>query len=103
MIGVTWNALLLGEKFLLVLLHLHLWRNFQLDPGQLEVVLDRRLMQDDNRGLGTGVTDNKVTPSNFRLVVERSGGTQEVTDAVILLWIIKVYLRERVDLNQTQN
>lgn len=41
------------------------------DTGEFQVVLDRRLYQDDNRGLGQGVTDNKVTPANFRLVVER--------------------------------
>jgi alpha-mannosidase II len=41
-----------------------------LETGFLEVVLDRRLMQDDNRGLGQGVTDNKVTPSNFKLLLE---------------------------------
>ena len=39
--------------------------------GEFQVVLDRRLYQDDNRGLGQGVTDNKITPANFRLVVER--------------------------------
>lgn len=42
-----------------------------LHEGELQVVLDRRLYQDDNRGLGQGVTDNKVTPVNFRLVVQR--------------------------------
>uniref|UniRef100_A0A672ID83 Alpha-mannosidase n=1 Tax=Salarias fasciatus TaxID=181472 RepID=A0A672ID83_SALFA len=44
-----------------------------LRPGQLEVVLDRRLLQDDNRGLGQGVTDNKVTASLYRLLLEERG------------------------------
>jgi len=39
--------------------------------GQLEVMLDRRLMQDDNRGLFQGIQDNKVTPHHFTLLLER--------------------------------
>ncbi|KAJ0015644.1 hypothetical protein NQD34_009264 [Periophthalmus magnuspinnatus] len=44
-----------------------------LKPGVLEVVLDRRLQQDDNRGLGQGVTDNKLTQSLFHLLLEEVG------------------------------
>jgi len=40
--------------------------------GQMEVMLDRRLMQDDNRGLFQGIQDNKVTPHHFVLLVERT-------------------------------
>uniref|UniRef100_A0A8C5DXJ3 mannosyl-oligosaccharide 1,3-1,6-alpha-mannosidase n=1 Tax=Gouania willdenowi TaxID=441366 RepID=A0A8C5DXJ3_GOUWI len=48
-----------------------------LRPGELELVLDRRLQQDDNRGLGQGVTDNKLTPSVYHLLLEdRRGGAQ---------------------------
>jgi len=42
-----------------------------LHQGEFQVVLDRRLYQDDNRGLGQGVTDNKETLANFRLLVEQ--------------------------------
>nr|CDJ93263.1 Glycoside hydrolase and Glycosyl hydrolases 38 domain containing protein [Haemonchus contortus] len=41
-----------------------------LKPGQLEVILDRRLKQDDGRGLNQGVMDNRRTLSRFRLLVE---------------------------------
>jgi len=41
-----------------------------LESGQLEVIMDRRLMQDDNRGVGQGVKDNVLTPESFVILVE---------------------------------
>ncbi|ELW62822.1 Alpha-mannosidase 2x [Tupaia chinensis] len=52
-----------------------------LGNGQLEVILDRRLMQDDNRGLGQGLKDNKKTCSRVRLLLERRTSGSEVQDS----------------------
>ncbi|XP_075993471.1 alpha-mannosidase 2 isoform X2 [Genypterus blacodes] len=50
-----------------------------LRQGELEVVLDRRLHQDDNRGLGQGITDNKLTAARFHMLLEdRGGGAKQV-------------------------
>ncbi|XP_018518658.1 LOW QUALITY PROTEIN: alpha-mannosidase 2 [Lates calcarifer] len=55
-----------------------------LRPGDWRLVLDRRLQQDDNRGLGQGVTDNKLTASLYHLLLEdRRGGAQEVGGASV--------------------
>ncbi|KAM8861457.1 alpha-mannosidase 2x isoform 2-T2 [Synchiropus picturatus] len=51
-----------------------------LESGQLEVILDRRLMQDDNRGLGQGLKDNKKTVNRFRLLLERRSVGNKMTD-----------------------
>ncbi|XP_016080402.1 PREDICTED: alpha-mannosidase 2 isoform X1 [Miniopterus natalensis] len=42
-----------------------------LESGQIEVIMDRRLIQDDNRGLEQGVYDNKITASLFRILLEK--------------------------------
>ncbi|RWS22290.1 alpha-mannosidase 2-like protein, partial [Leptotrombidium deliense] len=39
--------------------------------GVVDVFLDRRLVQDDGRGLGQGVTDNKYTKESFKIILER--------------------------------
>lgn len=42
-----------------------------LKEGHIEVMLDRRLNQDDNLGLGQGVLDNRLTKHIFRILLER--------------------------------
>lgn len=41
-----------------------------LKSGWLEVMLDRRLMRDDDRGLGQGVLDNRPMEATFHLLLE---------------------------------
>uniref|UniRef100_A0A8C7XYX0 Alpha-mannosidase n=1 Tax=Oryzias sinensis TaxID=183150 RepID=A0A8C7XYX0_9TELE len=52
------------------------------ESGQLEVIMDRRLMQDDNRGLGQGLKDNKRTENRFRLLLERRSFGNKVSSSV---------------------
>lgn len=48
-----------------------------LRQGELEVMLDRQLHYDDDRGLGEGVTDNKPSLSEFVLQIEENIGLKE--------------------------
>lgn len=43
-----------------------------LNKGELEIMLDRRLIHDDGRGLGQGIMDNRPSRVVFQLLVERN-------------------------------
>ena len=65
------NCYILGEPFRLTLVSKQPLGGSSLAPGQLEILMDRRLNQDDNRGVQQGVTDNHLTQHTFYLVLER--------------------------------
>ena len=54
----------------LTVLSEHAQGTASLQDGAIDVFLDRRLKQDDARGLGQGVRDNVVTRTRLRVVVE---------------------------------
>ncbi|CAG7713856.1 unnamed protein product [Allacma fusca] len=51
-----------------------------LKSGELEIMMDRRLLQDDNRGAGQGCTDNLETMHVFRVVFEKPVCTDPQAD-----------------------
>ncbi|XP_030764706.1 alpha-mannosidase 2 isoform X1 [Sitophilus oryzae] len=50
-----------------------------LNEGKIEVMLDRRLSQDDNLGLGQGVLDNHPTKHIFRILIEKKTESCQAT------------------------
>lgn len=61
-----------------------------LENGSIDVWLDRRLSQDDGRGLFQGVTDNVATRTRLRLVLEYDGystkGEFDITPLCRRMW-----------------
>mmetsp|Transcript_83 Transcript_83/g.95 ORF Transcript_83/g.95 Transcript_83/m.95 type:complete len:1276 (+) Transcript_83:55-3882(+) len=54
----------------LTVLSEHAQGTASLKDGTIDVWLDRRLLRDDERGLGQGVRDNVLTKTRFRLLLE---------------------------------
>ncbi|XP_013170889.1 PREDICTED: alpha-mannosidase 2 [Papilio xuthus] len=54
-----------------------------LQPGQIEVMQDRRLTRDDNRGVNQGVLDNVRTRHTFKLIVEHAVPCQRPSSSAV--------------------
>lgn len=78
------------DKLRLTVISEHAQGTASLQDGTIDVWLDRRLRQDDNRGLGQGVQDNRLTRTRFRVVLERDGykhgGEFDVTSLTRRMW-----------------
>ena len=79
------------EHTRLTVLSEHAQGTASLENGSIDVWLDRRLRQDDARGLGQGVLDNVPTRTRLRVVLEHDGYDPkapefEITPLVKQMW-----------------
>lgn len=70
---ITTMTYIQDENIRLSLLTTHAQGAASWSPGFLEVMLDRRTLYDDSRGMGEGVVDNHPTVHKFWLLVEDIG------------------------------
>jgi alpha-mannosidase len=67
---ITTMAYIQDDNIRLSLLTDHAQGAASWQPGFLEVMLDRRTLYDDSRGMGEGLVDNKKTVNKFWLLIE---------------------------------
>ena len=67
------HASIQDDSLRLTVLSEHSQGTASLSDGTIDVWLDRRLQQDDNRGLSQGVQDNVKTRTRLRVMVEKEG------------------------------
>ncbi|XP_066258690.1 alpha-mannosidase 2 [Euwallacea similis] len=67
---ITTMAYIQDENVRLSLLTNHAQGASAWQPGYLEVMLDRRTLYDDSRGMGEGLVDNRRTTSRYWLLIE---------------------------------
>ncbi|CAH0558347.1 unnamed protein product [Brassicogethes aeneus] len=67
---ITTMAYIQDENVRLSLLTNHAQGAASWQPGYLEVMLDRRTLYDDSRGMGEGLVDNRKTVSRYFLLIE---------------------------------
>lgn len=67
---ITASTFIQDNDLRLTLLTTHAQGAASLEPGYLEVMLDRRTLYDDYRGMGEGIVDNRLTRQRYWLVLE---------------------------------
>ncbi|XP_064460633.1 alpha-mannosidase 2-like [Ornithodoros turicata] len=78
----------------LTLLVSHAHGTASIQPGSIEVMLDRKVRYDDSRGLGEGVTDVRRTVANFWLLLEEQRNTEseDIPNLSFLAHTLSTYL-----------
>lgn len=64
------------DKVRFTLLTTHAQGAASYEPGQLEVMLDRRTLYDDYRGMGEGIVDSRLTRHKFWVLIEDMPSSQ---------------------------
>lgn len=92
----TSSVFLEDSRSRLTLLLSHAHGAASINSGWMEVMLDRRLRSDDNRGLGEGVLDNKKTMARFWLLQETvdSASPREVPNLSVAGHILSTLLSD---------
>ncbi|XP_055908577.1 alpha-mannosidase 2 [Eupeodes corollae] len=67
---ITSGAFIQDNNVRLTLLTTHAQGAASYEPGQIEVMLDRRTLYDDYRGMGEGIVDSRLTRHKFWLLIE---------------------------------
>lgn len=75
---ITTAAFIQDDELRLTLLTNHAQGAASIEPGYLEVMLDRRTLYDDSRGMGEGVVDNQLTQQRYWLLLEQMIGDKPV-------------------------
>ncbi|XP_067638847.1 alpha-mannosidase 2 [Eurosta solidaginis] len=67
---ITSGAFIQDSRVRFTLLTTHAQGAASYEPGQLEVMLDRRTLYDDYRGMGEGIVDSRLTRHKFWILIE---------------------------------
>ncbi|CAD6995978.1 unnamed protein product [Ceratitis capitata] len=67
---ITSGAFIQDSHVRFTLLTTHAQGAASYEPGQLEVMLDRRTLYDDYRGMGEGIVDSRLTRHKFWVLIE---------------------------------
>lgn len=67
---ITTSAFIQDNQMRLTVMTTHAQGAASLEPGQMEVMLDRRTLYDDYRGMGEGIVDSRMMRHQFWLTME---------------------------------